>query len=70
MSERLKILVGALGGAILALLFVRSLSGSGLGYSMMGGGLFSPLLVLLFWVLVVSPVAVLVVWIVMQVQRG
>src|SRR5829696_8779523 len=53
MSERLKVLLGALGGAILALLLVGSLSGGGMGHSKMGGGLFSPLFVLLFWALVV-----------------
>ena len=68
MSERLKILLGALGGAILTLLLVGSLSGGGMGHSKMGG-LFSPLFVLLFWALVVTLVAVLVVWIVTQVQR-
>jgi hypothetical protein len=69
MSEMLKVLLGALGGAILALLLVGSLSGGGMGYSKMGGGLFSPLFVLLFWALIVTLVAVLVVWIVTQVQR-
>jgi hypothetical protein len=37
MSDGLKILLGALGGAILALLLVGGFSGSGTGYGMMGG---------------------------------
>ncbi|HJQ27783.1 MAG TPA: hypothetical protein VJ827_00460 [Rubrobacter sp.] len=37
MSEGLKVLLGALGGAILALLLAGGLSGGGMG-QMMGGG--------------------------------
>jgi hypothetical protein len=37
MSDGLKILLGALGGAILALLLAGGFSGSGMGYGMMGG---------------------------------
>ena len=66
MSEWLKILLGALGGAVFALLLLRGLSGIGMGYGMMGGGLFGVLSVVLLWVLVVVG---LVVWIVARVQR-
>jgi uncharacterized membrane protein len=65
-SEWLKILLGALGGAVFALLLLRCLSGIGMGYGMMGGGLFGVLSVVLLWVLVVVG---LVVWIVARVQR-
>jgi uncharacterized membrane protein len=65
-SEWLKILLGALGGAVFALLLLRCLSGIGMRYGMMGGGLFGVLSVELLWVLVVVG---LVVWIVARVQR-
>jgi hypothetical protein len=63
MSDSLKVLLGALGGVVLVLLFVGGFSGSGMGYGMMGGmgrmmgggmmrgGLFSMLFALLFWAL-------------------
>ena len=72
MSDGLKILLGALGGAIVVLLFVSVLGGGGMmgGMgSMMGGGLFGMLFALLFWVLVIALIAALVVWIVNQTQR-
>jgi hypothetical protein len=65
MSDGLKILLGALGGAILVLLFVSALGGGG----MMGGGLFGMLFGLVFWVLVIALIIALVVWIVNQTQR-
>ena len=73
MSDGLKILLGALGGAIVVLLFVSVLGGGGMmgtmgqmmSGSMMGGGLFG----MLFWVLVIALIAALVVWIVNQTQR-
>ena len=65
MSDGLKILLGALGGAIVVLLFV-SVLGRG---SMMGGGLFGMLFALLFWVLVIALIAALVVWIVNQTRQ-
>jgi hypothetical protein len=37
MSDRLKVLLGALGGAVLALLLAGGLSGSGMGYGMISG---------------------------------
>jgi len=72
MSDGLKILLGALGGAIVVLLFGTILGGGGMmgGMgSMMGGGLFGMLFALLFWVLVIALIAALVVWIVNQTQR-
>ena len=39
MSDGLKILLGALGGAIFALLLVGGFSGSGMGNGMMVGGM-------------------------------
>jgi len=54
-----KVLLGALGGSVLALLLVGGFSGSEMGYGMMGGGmmgsgLFWVLFALLFWVLLVA----------------
>ena len=75
MSDGLKVLLGALARAVLALLLVGSFSSGGMGYgmmggmgSMMGGGLFGTLFALLFWVLLVA-VVVAVVWVVNQAQR-
>jgi hypothetical protein len=64
-SDGLKILLGALGGAILVLLFVSTLGGGG----MLGGGLLGMLFGLVFWVLVTALIIALVVWIVNQTQR-
>jgi len=70
MSDRLKILLGMLSGAIVVLLLVGFFSGSGgmgsmMSGGMMGGGMiFGVVFMLLFWVLVVA----LVVWIVNQTQ--
>ena len=77
MSDGLKILLGAFGGAIAILLFVSVLGGGGMmgtmgqmmSGSMMGGGLLGMLFALLFWVLVIALIAALVVWIVNQTQR-
>jgi uncharacterized membrane protein len=80
MSDGLKILLGALGGAILALLLAGGFSGSGMGYGMMGGmgqmmggfmmggGLFGLLFAGLFWLLLLD-LLVAVVWIFNQAQR-
>ena len=48
MSDGLKILLGALGGAIVALLLAGGFSGSGMGYGMMGGGILGVLFAGLF----------------------
>ena len=76
MSDGLKVLLGVLGGAALALLLVSGLSGSGIGYGMMGGmgrmmggGLLGALFSLLIWVLLAALVSALVVWIIGQAQR-
>ena len=77
MSEGLKILLGALGGAIVVLLFVSVLGGGGMmggmgsmmSGGMMGGGLFGMLFGLLFWVLIIVLIVALVVWIFNQTQR-
>jgi uncharacterized membrane protein len=77
MSDGLKNLLGALGGAIIVLLFVSVLGGGGMmgtmgsmmSGSMMGGGLFGMLFALLFWVVVIALIAALVVWIVNQTQQ-
>jgi len=62
MSDGLKVLLGALGGAVLTLLLVGGFSVGGMGYgmmggSMMGGGLFGVLFALLFWVLLLGLVS-------------
>jgi uncharacterized membrane protein len=77
MSDGLKILLGALAGVIVVLLFVPTLGGggmmSGMGSmmngSMMGGGLFGMLFALLFWAVLVALLIVLVFWIVNQTQQ-
>ena len=81
MSDGLKILLGALGGAIPALLLAGGFSGSGIGYdmmggmgqmmggSMMGGGLFGLLFAGLFWLLLLALLVAVVVWIFNQAQR-
>ena len=66
MSDGVKVLLGALGGVIVALLLAGGFSGGGMGYGMMGGSLLGMLFTLLFWALIV---ALLVVWIVNQTQR-
>jgi hypothetical protein len=81
MSDGLKVILGVLGGAVLALLLVSGLSGSGMGYGMMGGmgrmmgggmmggGLLGSLFSLLIWVLLAGLVFTLVVWIIGQAHR-
>ena len=77
MSDGLKILLGALAGAITVLLFVSRLGGGGMMSSMgsiisggmMGGGLFGMLFVLLFWAVLVALLIALVLWIVNQTQQ-
>lgn len=76
MSDPIKILLGALGGAILALLLVGVFSGDGMsgmgqmmGGAMMGGGMFGMLFMLLFWVLVIALLVALIVFIVRQSRR-
>ena len=66
MSDGLKILLGALAGAIIVVLFVSTLGGSG----MMGGGLLGMLFALLFWAVLVALLVVLVLWIVNQTQQS
>ena len=74
MNDSIKILLGALGGAIVTLLVVSVLGRGGMmGFMMSGGemgsgrigGLFSPL----FWGLVVALIVWLGVWVVNQAQR-
>jgi hypothetical protein len=77
MSDGLKILLGALGGAIFILLLISVLGGGGMmggmgsmmSGGMMGGSLFGILFALLFWVLVIASIVGLVVWIVNQTQQ-
>jgi hypothetical protein len=73
MRDGVKILLGALGGAIVALLLLDSYSGGMMGQmmsgSMMGGGAFGMLFALLFWVLIVALIVALAVWIFNQAQR-
>jgi hypothetical protein len=77
MSDGLKVLLGALGGALLGLLLVAGFSGGGgMGYGMMGGmghmmsgGMIGALFMLLFWGLPIVLIVVVVVWIVGQSQR-
>jgi len=77
MSDGLKVLLGALGGAILVLLLTSVFGGAGMmggmgqmmSGGMMGGGLFGMLFGLLLWVLVIALIVALVVWIFNQVQR-
>jgi hypothetical protein len=81
MSDGLKVLLGALGGALLVLLLVGGFSGGGMGYgmmggmghmmsgSMMGGGMIGALFMLLFWGLLIALIVVVVVFIVGQSQR-
>ena len=77
MSDGSKILLGALVGAIVVLLFVSTLGGDGMmggmgqmmGGSMMGGGLLGMLFALLFWAALVALLIALVLWIVTQTQQ-
>jgi uncharacterized membrane protein len=77
MSDGLKILLGALVGTIVVLLFVSTLGGGGMmgstgqvmSGSMMGGGLFGVLFALLFWAVLVALLIALVLWIVNQTQQ-
>jgi uncharacterized membrane protein len=77
MSDGLKVLLGALGGAVLVLLLVPVFGGGGMtggmgsmmSGGMMGGGLFGMLFALLFWVLIIALIVALVVWIFNQTQR-
>ncbi|HVF00685.1 MAG TPA: hypothetical protein VNA27_05015 [Rubrobacteraceae bacterium] len=73
MNDSLKVFLGVLGGAVLALLLVAVFSGGGMddmgsmvGGGMMGGGMFGALFMLLFWVLVIALVVALITWIVGQ----
>ena len=81
MSDSLKILLGALAGAVVVLLLVGCYSGGGMGYGMMGGmgqmmgggmmgvGIFGMLFAGLFWVVLVALLIALVVWIVNQTRQ-
>ncbi len=72
MNDSLKVYLGALGGAVLALLLVAIFSGGGMGAigPMMGGGMFGALFMLLFWVLVITLIVALIVWTVDQIRRA
>jgi hypothetical protein len=69
MSDGLKVLLGALGGAVLVLLLISVLGRGGMmgamGSMMSGGMLFA----LLFWALVIALIVALVIWVVGQTQR-
>lgn len=77
MSDGVKVLLGVLAGAVIVLLFVSTLGGSGMmggmgqmmSGSMMGGGLFGMFFTLVFWALVIGLIVALVVWIIDQTQR-
>ena len=77
MSDSLKVVLGALVGAIVVLLFVSTLGGgsmmggmgSMMGGSMMGGGLLGMLFALLFWAALVALLIALVLWIANQTQQ-
>src|SRR5215213_11822954 len=81
MSDGLKVILGALGGALVVLLLIGGFSGGGMGYgimggmgqmmggSMMGGGLLGMLFAGLFWILVLALLVGVVVWIFNQSQR-
>jgi hypothetical protein len=77
MSDGLKVLLGALGGALLVLLLVGGFSGGGgMGYGIMGGmghmmsgGMIGILFMLLFWGLLIALSVLVVIWIVGQSQR-
>jgi uncharacterized membrane protein len=76
-SDGLKVLLGALGGAVLVLLLISVLGrggmmggmGSMMSGGMMGGGLFGMLFALLFWALVIALIVALVIWVVGQTRR-
>jgi hypothetical protein len=76
MNDGLKVLLGAVGGAVLTLLLVKGLFGSAMGYGMMGGmgqmmggGLFGALVSLFFWVLFAALAFALVAWIIGRTHR-
>jgi outer membrane lipoprotein SlyB len=71
-SDVLKVLLGALGGAALALLLVGGFAGGRMGGGMgrmMVGGFFGVRLGLLFWVLLVALLVGIIVWIFNTAQR-
>jgi hypothetical protein len=73
-DDVLKVLLGALGGAALALLLVGAFPGEsmmGVMGRMMGSGLFWVLFALLFWVLLVASLAGIriIVWVFDAAQR-
>jgi uncharacterized membrane protein len=69
MSDGLKVILGALGGVVLILLLIGGFSDSGMGYDMMGGGLFGMLVALLFWLLLLDLLIAVMVWILDQTQH-
>jgi uncharacterized membrane protein len=70
MSDTLKILLGALVGASIVMLFVSAIGGGGMmSGGMMGSGLFGMLFALLFWAVLVALLIALVLWIVNQTQQ-
>lgn len=72
MGDGIKVLVGALVGALFVLLLVGTFSGGGMmggTGQMMGGGVLRMLFGLVLWVGVLALIVALVVWIVRQIQR-
>jgi uncharacterized membrane protein len=70
MSDGIKVLLGAVVGALLTLLLVGVFSGGGMmSGGMMAGGMIGMSLMLLFWVLVLALIVAAVVWVVNQAWR-
>lgn len=72
MNDYLKVLLGAAGGALLALLLVgvfRNATGYGMMGPMMGGGLFGGLFVLLLWAALAALLAAAVVYVFTTLHR-
>jgi uncharacterized membrane protein len=73
MNDYMKILLGAAGGALLALLLVgvfRDATGYGMmGGGMMGGGLFGGLFVLLLWAALAALLVAAVVYVFTTLRR-
>ncbi len=70
MSDGIKVLLGAVVGALLTLLLVGVFSGGGMmSGGMMGGGMIGMSLMLFFWILVLALIVAAVVWVVNQARR-